>query len=308
MIEIGIKSDPIHYRYSFDWLFDIMAETETKYLQLGSFFELYTLDDNYFYKLREKAEKNGIRIKSVFTAHRELGGFFTDDPHMEKVARKNYGKLIHVASLVGADYCGSNPGAVYRDQMEKKEKGMARYLSHMKELSVFAKEKGLKALTMEPMSSLAEPPTTPKEIDHLISHLMEFHLKDPGRSVPVFLCGDISHGLADADKNIVYNNLELFEYGIPMMSEFHFKNTDTHFNSTFGFSKEETQKGIIDLKQIKMICERNTDKWPVSDVVGYLEINGPKLGRDYSDVLLGDALKTSLNAIRKVWATTVKVS
>lgn len=299
MIEIGIKSDPIQYRYSFDWLFDIMAETGTEYLQLGSFFELYSLDDAYFYRLRERAEKKGIRIKSVFTAHRELGGFFADDPSMEKVARKNYERLIHVAALVGADYCGSNPGAVYRDQIEKKEKGIVRYLSHMEELSALAYEKGLKALNIEPMSSMAEPPTTPQEIERMVSHLMEFHLKHPDQSVPVFLCGDISHGLADADRNIVHTNLELFEHGIPRMSEFHFKNTDAHFNSTFGFSEDEMQKGIIDLQQINKICERNRNQWPVDDVVGYLEINGPKLGRDYSDILLGDALKSSLNAIKK---------
>jgi len=301
MIEIGIKSDPVHYRYSYDWLFDLMEEVGITYLQLGSFFELYTVADDYFYEIRENAEKRGIRIKSVFTAHRELGGFFTDNIHLEKAARKNYEKLIHVASLLGADYCGSNPGAVYRDRMEDKEKGIARYLTHMKELSFLASEKGLKALNVEPMSSLAEPPTTISEIDFMIGNLMEFHHKHPDSSVPVYLCGDISHGLADIKGNIVHNNLDLFEHGIPMMSEFHFKNTDALFNSTFGFSVEERQRGIIDLKQIKGICDHNIDQWPVENVVGYLEINGPKLGRDYSDNLLGKMLRESLQAINEVW-------
>ena len=276
-----------------------MVESQIKYLQLGSFFELYSLEDDYFHKLRETAESKGIRIKSVFTSHRELGGFFTGNPHLEKVARKNYERLIEVASIVNADYCGSNPGSVYRDQLATKEQGMGRYLSHMKELSVYAKEKELKALNIEPMSSMAEPPTTPEEIDYMIAHLNAFHNKYQKTSVPVFLCGDISHGLADINKNIVHGNLELFEYGIPMMSEFHFKNTDKYFNSTFGFSEEDRQIGIIDLGHIRKLCEVNKEKWPVEKVVGYLELSGPKIGRDYSDALLGDMLRTSLIAIKE---------
>jgi ribulose-phosphate 3-epimerase len=222
-----------------------MEKTGTQYLQLGSFFELYSLDDDYFHELRKKAEDRGIRIKSVFTAHRELGGFFTGDQHLEKVARQNYEKLIHVASVVGADYCGSNPGAVYRDRLEMKEKGIATYLSHMEELVLLGQEKGLKALTIEPMSSMAEPPTTPDEMDTMMGHMGEFHQENPDNSVPVYLCGDISHGLANVEKNIVHSNLQLFEHGIPMMAEFHFKNTDRFYSDTFGFSAEQQQRGII---------------------------------------------------------------
>lgn len=280
-----------------------MEEIGIKYLQLGSFFELYSVEDDYFHRLREMAEKRGISIKSVFTAHRELGGFFADDTYLERAARKNYERLIHVAALVGADYCGSNPGAVYRDSMKTKEKGISCYLSHMEELSILAKEKGLNALNIEPMSSMAEPPTTPQEIDFMVGSLMEFHHRHSESSVPIYLCGDISHGLADRNGNVVYDNLKLFEYGIPRMSEFHFKNTDSRFHSTFGFSEAEMQKGIINLEEIRGICERNAHQWPVEKVVGYLEINGPKLGRDYSDMLLGDALRSSLKAIQKVWET-----
>ena len=75
MVKIGVKSDPILYRYNFEWLFEIMNKTGTEYLQLGSFFELYSVEDDYFHMLKEKADEHKIQIKSVFTAHRELGGF-----------------------------------------------------------------------------------------------------------------------------------------------------------------------------------------------------------------------------------------
>ena len=301
MIALGIKTDPVETRYSYSWLFDIAAEEGIPYIQLGSFFELYSLDDAYFIDLRKLAGQKKVRIKSVFTAHRELGGFFYDNPYMEKVARNQYERLIHVASVLGADYCGSNPGAVYRDQPGSKQKGIERYLSHMKELMNLAWEKGLKGLTIEPMSSLAEPPTTPEEIDSMMGELQSYHAQHRSRTVPLFLCGDISHGLAGPDYQVVHNNTELFRHGLPYMAEFHIKNTDQVFSSTFGFSDDEIGKGVVDLEEIKKILKQNLGKIPVDDMVGYLEISGPKLGRDYSDPLLERSIRDSLRAIRKVF-------
>lgn len=301
IISLGIKTDPIETRYSFNWLFDLSKEEGIKYIQLGSFFELYSLDDDYFIELKEIAEQRGLIIKSLFTAHRELGGFFYDNRHMEKVARQNFERFIHVAGLLGADYCGSNPGAVYRDQMFRKDKGIRCYLNHMKELMCLAKEKGLKGLTMEVMSSLAEPPTLPQEIDRMVEELNAYYYLNKDACVPVYLCGDISHGLADRDRQIIYSNTQLFEYGIPYMAEFHFKNTDTIFNSTFGFSLREKSNGIVDLDEIKILLKKNRQKIPVKDLVGYLEIGGPKTGRDYSDQLLENALRESLRELKHIF-------
>jgi len=302
MILLGIKTDPIENRYSFSWLFDIVADEQIPFVQLGSFFELYSLEDAYFLELRRLADQKNIRIKSVFTAHRELGGFFYDNPYMEKVARAGYEKLIHVASILGVDYCGSNPGAVYRDQKDLKNKGIEKYLAHMKELMHLAFEKGLKGLTIEPMSSLSEPPTTPEEIDLMISELNYYHEKFPHKTVAVYLCGDISHGLADQNYRIVHSNIELFRYGIPHMAELHFKNTDSIFHNTFGFSEEEMKKGVVNLEEIHEMLLKNREKIPVDELVGYLEINGPKVGRDYSDPLLEKAIRESLRTLKRVFS------
>ena len=300
MIEIGIKTDAVQYRYSYSWLFDLMAELGLRHVQLGSFFELYSLEDDYFYQLRKEAEQRGLRIKSVFTAHRELGGFFVDDPYLEKVARQNYEKLIHVAALLGADYCGSNPGAVYRDRIDTKATGVACYLRHLKELSHYAQDKGLKALTVEPMSCHAEPPTTEEEIRYMMQEMQRYHAQSPD-TVPIYLCGDISHGYIDAQREAVHSNIELFAFGLPYMAEFHFKNTDRYYLKTFGFSDEEQADGIIDLAEIKSISDAG--EWPVEEVVGYLEIPGPKLGRDHTDRLLRSQLIDSVNNIRAVFQT-----
>jgi ribulose-phosphate 3-epimerase len=162
---------------------------------------------------------------------------------------------------------------------------------------------GLKALTLEPMSCLAEPPSTPAEIRAMMEAAAACHRQCPDATVPVYLCGDISHGIADAQRRVVHGNLELFEFSIPWMAEFHFKNTDAIFNSTFGFSPEEQTRGIVDLRQVRAVIERNAGAWPVKEVVGYLEIGGPKVGRDYSDPELGGHLRASLRALKEVFST-----
>lgn len=301
MIELGVKTDPVEYRYSYNWLFDLMVEKGIKNVQLGSFFELYSIDDEYFYDLRQEAESRGLIIKSVFTAHRELGGFFTDNKYLVKAARKNYERLIHVASLVGADYCGSSPGSIYRDQMNHKEQGIECYLSHMEELTAIAKTKGLKALTIEPMSCLAEPPTTPDEMDQMLDRLNGSQKTHSDTTSPVYFCSDISHGYSDRNREIIYNNIDLFVHSLPNMCEFHFKNTDVFFNKTFGFSEKESTYGIVDLYQFKDIIYSNVSSIPVNDLVGYLEIGGPKLGRDYSDPLLRDMFSESIDKLKTVF-------
>jgi len=300
-LQLGIKTDPIETRFSYDWLFAIAQSESISNMQLGSFFELYILEDEFFHQLKEKAERYDVKIKSMFTAHRELGGFFYGDVYFEKAARKSYERFIHVASILGVDYCGSNPGAVYRDHFESKDQGIERYLSHMCELMHIAKEKGLKGLTMEPMSSLSEPPSTPTEMDYMIGELMRYHNDHIDNTVPVFLCGDISHGIADRNQQIVYSNMELFAYGLKYMAEFHFKNTDTIFNSTFGFSEEEKEGGIIDLNEVRELLFKCKNTIPVDNFVGYLEIGGPKVGRDYSDPMLESSLRSSLHSLKSVF-------
>ncbi len=296
--ELGVKSDPIEYRYSFEWLFALMRDCGVRNLQLGSFFELYSLDDTYFRDLRSAAASYGIVIRSVFTAHRELGGFFAGDSRLEKVARRNYERLIEVAALVGASYAGSNPGAVFRDRLAAKDEGIRCYLRHMKELMGFARSLGLEGLCIEPMSCSAEPPSFPAETEGMLQVLSAYHANAIEATVPVYLCTDISHGLADRDGKIIHTNVELFEANIRHACEFHIKNTDGTYGSTFAFGAGDSGRGIVDLDALMETVHRREADWPVPLVVGYLEIGGPKLGRDYSDYRLGEQLSESLASIR----------
>lgn len=89
-LQLGVKTDPTEYRFSYPWLFRLLADEGMQYVQLGTFFEIYQLPDEYFHRLRREAEDQGLRIHSIFTAHRELGGFFNDEPGWEALARRNF--------------------------------------------------------------------------------------------------------------------------------------------------------------------------------------------------------------------------
>jgi len=301
IVHVGVKSDPIENRYSFDWLFAVMAEQHVGWLQLGSSFPFFHADEAWFRDLRRKAERRGIRIHSTYTSYREMTGFFTADPYLEAASRHAWERLIQVAAMVGASSAGASCGSVPRDLPGEKDPGMARFFRHMKELVRVAKTAGLEALCIEPMSSTFEPPSTPEEMDRVTGEMDAFHAADPPGTVPVRFCADISHGLADRDRRVIVDNWRLFEAGIPHTHEFHFKNTDERFDRTFGFSAEERERGIVDLERLRRLIDANADRFPVHEIVGYLELPGPKTGRDYTDHLLGPALGESLAALKAVF-------
>ncbi len=87
------------------------------------------------------------------------------------------------------------------------------------------------------------------------------------------------------------------------MCEFHIKNTHSIYQNPSGFSVQEQKAGIIHLTDLKKQILSNSKLWPVSNPIGYLEISGPKKGRDYSDKKLSNNLSRSLEAITEVFAS-----
>ncbi|MFI4876802.1 MAG: sugar phosphate isomerase/epimerase family protein, partial [Blastopirellula sp. JB062] len=298
-LNLGVKSDPIEYRFSFRWLFRLLAEEGISHVQLGTWFELYQLPDDYFLNLRNEAENHGIRISSVFTAHRELGGFFRQEIGFEKVARQNFERLIEIGGLLGAESVGSNPGAVLRDQIGAKSQGVARYLAHFKELTHYAYDHGVSWLTIEPMSCLAEPPTLPDEMARMGGALQAYHEQNLNSTAAIGYCADIAHGYIDQHDHVKFDNLALFEAAFPWLYEFHLKNTDARFDSTFGFSPQQRERGIVDPAAFRQLLLDHADQLPVNEITGYLEIGGPKLGRDYSDHQLEEELRSSLQYLKR---------
>jgi sugar phosphate isomerase/epimerase len=300
-LHVGLKTDSVQYRYSYEWLFRLLAEEGIGHAQLGSFFEMYQLPDEYFIALRQQAERYGVRISSVFTTHRELGGWFRQEPGWEAVSFRAFRRMIEVGALLDADAVGGSAGAVLRDQMESKASGIRRFVAAMKQLMGYAYERGVSALLIEPMSCLAEPPTLPEEIVAMGDELAEYHAANPERTSPAGYCVDIAHGYIDADNITHYDHVALFRATLPYLRVVHLKNTDARFDSTFGFAQNERRRGIVQVESFRDILLENDDLLPVNEVVGHLEIGGPKLGRDYSDHELEGMLRESLRHLRETF-------
>jgi ribulose-phosphate 3-epimerase len=300
IVHLGVKSDPIVARYSFDWLFDLMEGQGVHRLQLGSSFPFWFAADDWFHALRRSAEARSIRISSSFSSFRELG-FANSDRLLDEAVLHGWERAIHVAALVGAESFGSNACLVLRDRPLTREPGLRTFTENMKSLLATARSAGLKALTIEPMSSLYEVPSTPDEIRTIAEELAAYHACHASTTVPLHLCGDISHGVADFQGRVIHDNWSLFEMQIPWMREFHFKNTDAIFNSTFGFDPAERGKGIVDLPRLRSLIDANAARFPSGEITGYLEIPGPKLGRDYTDPHLERMLVESIQALKAVF-------
>jgi ribulose-phosphate 3-epimerase len=301
-LQLGLKTDSVEYRYSYAWLFRLMAEEGVFHAQLGSFVEMTLLPDEFFIDLRRQAEAHGVRISSVFTTHRELGGCLRQEPGWHEVTRRMHRRFIEVGALLGADTVGGNAGAVLRDQMPTKEVGMRRYVQHMREMLSYAHTCGVPCLTNEPMSCLAEPPTLPDEMQALGEELTAYHWTHADSTAAFGYCTDVAHGYADADGKVVWDHLQLLRAALPYMRVLHLKNTDRIFDATFGFTPEERARGIVQIEQVRDLVLENADVVPTDTLVGYLEIAGPKLGRDYSDHTLERMLRESFRYLRTAWS------
>lgn len=238
---LGVKSDPILCRYRYPWLFRVLAEEGVRHRQLGTFFELYQLPDSLFITLRAEAAEHGIAISSVFTALRELGGYCHGGDWVG-VARRNHERLIEIAALLGARSAGHSPGAVLRDRLGTKDAGWRCYVAHMKELLHLAHRLGVPELTIEPMSCAAEPPTSPAEQRQLMDELWAYHEAHADTAAPGY-CIDLAHGWTGADSQVKVDHWGLLEAGLPWCRELHQKNTDAHYDRTFGGRADERPRG-----------------------------------------------------------------
>jgi len=95
-----------------------------------------------------------------------------------------------------------------------------------------------------------------------------------------------------------YDHFQLFEATLPYLYEIHLKNTDDRYHSTFGFQEDNLKNGIIDVGEFRKLIDANESLIPVDKLHCYLEIGGPKLGRDYSDIDLEVQLRESLQHLK----------
>jgi ribulose-phosphate 3-epimerase len=135
----------------------------------------------------------------------------------------------------------------------------------------------------------------------MLRELNEHHRGHPDTTARFGVCFDIAHGYADRNGIVRYDGQRLLEASLPYLHEIHLKNTDSLFRETFGFSREQRSYGTIRVEEFRDLLMRRSDEIPVDEIVGYFEFDGLKRGRDYSDHLLGDALRESLRYLKEVF-------
>ncbi len=129
---------------------------------------------------------------------------------------------------------------------------------------------------------------------------MEYHRKHATTTAKVGYCVDVAHGYANRTQQIIHDHVALLDASVPYLYELHLKNTDALYNSTFGFSESERKRGIIDVAPLLRRLQTQAARLPVKVIGAYLEIGGPKTGRDYSDCHLEKALLDSLQFLKPI--------
>lgn len=299
---LGLKTDPIETRFSYPWLFQILREEGVRHVQLGTFFELYQLPDGFFRELRDQAQAADITISSVFTAHRELGGWFRPETGFVDVARTNLRRLIHIGGLLGAESVGFNAGAVLRDRRPDLASGLRIFQREFADALKVAKDCNVGTLTLEPMSTWAEPPTLPADISRMGQECAAMHEADPTGTAQFGYCVDVAHGYLNESGKVVHDHWDLIQATLPWLHELHLKNTDARYHSTFGFGPG-TEHGIIDIGALRDFFRLHRADMRNPHPIAYLEIGGPKIGRDNTDPHLEAELRASLRAIA-TWPET----
>jgi ribulose-phosphate 3-epimerase len=135
----------------------------------------------------------------------------------------------------------------------------------------------------------------------MADELSSWHDRHPDGTARVGYCTDVAHAYVDGNSTVRTDHLEMLEATLPYLYELHLKNTDARYSSTFGFSPQERQAGIIQIEPVRRLLLSRAETIPVDRLVGYLELGGPKLGRDYSDKELEGQLRASLGYLKETW-------
>lgn len=242
------------YPLTKEWVDIISDDLKINYVQF--YFDLLDpviveekLRDKMCSEIREYSSKKGIIIQSTATGAISHQTNFLLHPNKE--IRKSfiswYKKGIDETALIGSESMGVYVGAFSMADIKndkRKNELLNEYVDIMSELSVYAKDKGLKYLLIEPMSIPREYPSTIEETKYLYNKLND--LSD----IPIYLNLDVGH------LNINSKNLEdsdtyaWIRYLLKYSKVLHLQQTKKGFSLHAPFTKENNNNGIIDGKKV----------------------------------------------------------
>ena len=151
-----------------------------------------TIINNQLARIKNSCEKNSIEIRSAFT------GAFTRVNHLahpDKEVRDYwiewFKRYVDLAIELGASSMGSHMGIfTMKDNLDpvKREERSHQNIENWHEIAKYAKEKGLKYITWEPMSISREQGETIEETRRLQKMI------NTNAPIPFKICLDVDHG------------------------------------------------------------------------------------------------------------------
>ncbi|MBV4419327.1 sugar phosphate isomerase/epimerase [Clostridium tyrobutyricum] len=255
-IRLGMNTSFALNRYPLtkEWMDIIADDLKIKYVQF--YFDLLDpviieqkVRDEKCYEIREYSKKKGIIIQSTATgAISHQSNFLL---HPDKKIKKSfiswYKKGIYETSLIGSESMGVYVGAFSMADIKnekRKNQLLDEYVDIMSELSVYAKQNGLKYLLIEPMSIPREYPSTIEETKYIYNKL------NASSDIPIYLNLDVGHlninSSDPADGDTYAWIRELLKYSKVL----HLQQTKKGASLHAAFTKENNNDGIIDGKKV----------------------------------------------------------
>jgi len=252
----------------------------------------------YHREVGEYGRKIGVEIASVLTFYRDNVSVAHPDPAIREVAMLVMESMAVQAGEYGAKYVGASLGTVLAEDFAN-ERVRAKLFNAAaeawKKWMEMAHREGLRGVNIESMSTLREPPATIRSARKWLSELNDYHRRKPDTTVPCHLCYDLGHGPTEAEDDSPADRdfASWFEAFGDAIVEVHIKNTDSGFISTWPFTDEYKEFGIIDLDRV---AEAMRDHLRAPEVYVMVEVPG-KRGRMDGEA---DALRANHTTIENL--------
>ncbi len=194
-------------------------------------------------RIKKAVEKYNLNISSTFTgAFTRVNHLAHPDIEMRKYWINWFKKYVDISVDLGAESMGSHLGIFTakdnNDKTVREERGKQNIQGWHK-IADYAKTKGLKYLTWEPMSISREQGETLKE-----ARLLQKKI-NKNTPLPFFVCLDVDHGnIMSGDPNDInpYCWLKEFASCSPLI---HLKQSSKDKNGHWPFTKKYNSKGHI---------------------------------------------------------------
>ena len=246
-----------------EWIRIVGEELELKVVQFTA--DMLNVDlpvsviSNQVNRIQKLCENYGVEISSSFTgAFTRVNHLAHPDPEIRKHWIDWFKRFVDLSVDLGCESMGSHFGIfTHRDNNSSIERKIRRQqnIDAWHEIALFAKEKGLKFLTWEPMSISREQGEIISEARKLQD---DVNLDSP---LPFKICLDVDHGdLSSSDPRDTdpYSWLQEFAIDSPLI---HLKQSHINKSGHWPFIAEHNEIGRIQPdKVVKILLDKRINK------------------------------------------------